>query len=106
MQLRETGRRTVDRGPAAVDEQRAAADIARGVRSEIGDGRRDLVGAAPAVEHGVAGVEIVDVGPLLERAGQRGLGNARRDRVDADAERPTSEAKPFTRRPIAALVEP
>src|SRR2546423_13794338 len=85
VQLGETGRRTVDPGPAAIDEQRAAADIARGIRGEIGNGGRNLVGAAPAVEYGVAGVEIVDVGPLLERAGQRGLGDARRDRVDANA---------------------
>jgi TRAP-type C4-dicarboxylate transport system permease large subunit len=33
--LRQAGRRTVDPGPAAIDEQRAAADIAGGVATPI-----------------------------------------------------------------------
>ena len=51
----------------------------------------------------MAGVEIVDVGALLERAGQRSLGNARGDRIDAYPGAADLGRKTFTRRPIAAL---
>src|ERR1700731_438875 len=84
-ELRQTGRRSVDRGPSAVDEQRAAADVARSVGSEEGDRRRHLVGRTPAVEHRMGGIELMNIRPLFEWRGQRGLGDARPDRVDAYA---------------------
>src|SRR5271170_354594 len=84
-ELRQAGWRSVDRGPSAVHEQRAAADVARSVGSEEGDRRRHLVGGTPAVEHRVGGIELVNIRPLFEWRGQRRLGDARSDRVDAHA---------------------
>src|SRR5262249_52433493 len=63
----------------------------------------DLIRAAPAVEHRVPGVEIIDIRPLLERPCQRGIGNARRNRIDAHPEATDLGGKAFHEQPDRGL---
>jgi hypothetical protein len=68
----------IDRSPDAVNEQSASAYVARRIGGQEGHCACDFVGVTPSTEHGVRGVELVDVG-------QRRLDDARRNRIDADA---------------------
>src|ERR1700730_4910047 len=92
--LGEAGGRAVDGGPAAVDEEGGARDVARGVRGKKGDAGRNLARFAPAVEHGVGGERLIDVRPRLQGGDQRRLDDARHDRVHAHAEAADLGGKP------------
>ena len=54
--LQQSRRRAVDRGPPTVDEQGRAGDVAGRVRHEEGNRGPDLLGPAPAAQHGVGRV--------------------------------------------------
>src|SRR4029077_14254076 len=83
--LRQSRRRSVDRGPAGVDQHRAAADVAAGVRRQKSDRAADFWRLSPTPDDGVSRVGVVDVGTRLDWGGERSLDDRRRDRVDSNA---------------------